>query len=754
MMESHETTESLDQSNSEWSLQAVQDILWQRRWLVLAIAANVFIVTGFVTFLRTPLYESSSRVLIERATPQVLEGQDITPLAWNEFEIQRFYQTQYLLIRDPQVLIGTLDNKRYPLRQALYARLARSDSDNVPDLPSDEDLARWIRERLTIEQLEYSNVVKVSFRDPSPSFAAQVVNSVVHTYQDYFVNDVGLAPRRQAEKFLKEAISDAQAKLAASEKALQDATSQANVSFTTSESELGSSRLKSIDLTLTEAKAQRAKAEAQLHAFRAAGPSGIESVRNNPLVLRYREQITAMQRQIAELEGKVGPGWPHLRELEAAVTETTRNLAEVEQQLFQQVIDTAAAQLSAARRNESNLAALYAHEQESAAERHVETQSVEKARREYELQEQTLKRLLARRDEVSVSERMEGILRSQVVIVGQARPAESPVVPRVKLNLALGLLFGLFLGVGAAFLAEAMDNKVRGGTQLAELTGLPLIGTIPRVETPEKPRLAFSKRKGKRAGTTPVMSVQKNHDVEESFRALRSALLLSQTDHPPRSVMVTSALPGEGKSTLAANLGRTLASFGHRTVLIDADLRHPRLHRVFRAPKDRGLTNVLASALTVDEVLCDTPYKKLSLIPGGPCPPDPATLLDRERLQALITDLNDRLDFEFVIVDTPPVLVFADSFNVVPATEGTIFVVRALSTPKDAVRQAMESLRKVKARFLGVVLNGEVGEERSGNYYRYYHYRKGYYQKAAERREQEETSGNADAEERHKVSAS
>lgn len=423
------------------------------------------------------------------------------------------------------------------------------------------------------------------------------------------------------------------------------------------------------------------------------------------------------------------------------MAETKANLETVEHELYAQAIESAESDLAIAKRHEEQLAALYESESSSADNLRVRSQEVDKLRRSYQQQEQVLKQALARRDEMALGAGLDEILRQQIVIVGEAAPPDQPAVPRVKLNLALGMLFGLFLGVGAAFLAEAMDNKIRGGAHLSELTRLPLIGAIPRVEGSAKPRLVFARKKGRKRGkspgTTPVMSMEKNHDVEESFRALRSALLLSQTDRPPRSLMITSALPGEGKSTIAANLGRTLAAFGARTVLIDADLRHPRLHRVFSGSKDRGLTNILASSLTVDEVLFETPYKNLSLISGGPCPPDPATLLDRERLSALIDDLTERLGYEFVIVDTPPVLVFADSFNIVPATEATIFVARSMSTHKDAVKEAMESLRKVKTRFVGVVLNGEIAEEHSGSYYRYYNYRRGYYRKAAESRAKE-----------------
>ncbi|HHN74744.1 MAG TPA: polysaccharide biosynthesis tyrosine autokinase [Acidobacteria bacterium] len=723
----------------DWSLKAVQRLLMQRRWLVVAIAAQVFIVTGLVTFLRTPLYDASARILIERSTPKVLESDDVMPMVWNEFEIQRFYQTQYLLIKDAKVLMRALHREDYPIRERILELLSadeQPEEDATP--PDDKQMARWIRERLKVEQLEYSSVVGVSFRHSSPELAADVVNAVVHAYQDFFVEEIGLAPRRRALEVIEDGIDEANAELREIEGQLEQATRTHDAALVASDRDMRRTRLERLDATLTEAKSRRASAEAQLHAYEQSEPMALEVVRSNLQVLKYHEQLASIQAEIADMEGKVGPSWPRLRELHTAEQETRRNLQAEAEKLYHQALSGARADVVAAREQEQRLRDLYEREKQLANAKQYQASEVESLRRQYDQKKANLERLLARREEVARSSDLREILERQVAIIGPATVPESPAVPRVKLNLALGLVFGIFLGIGAAFLAEAMDNKIRGGAHLAELTGLPLLGSIPRLATPHKPRLAFSR---KRSGTTPVMAAQRNHDVEEAFRAMRSALLLAQAERPPASLMVTSALPGEGKSTIAANLARTLASFGHSVVMIDADLRHPRLHRVFKADKNRGLTNVLASTLPIEDVVVPTVYPNLSLVPGGPCPPDPATLLDRDKLGEIVRRLGER--FEFVIIDTPPVLVFADAFNIVPSVEGTIFVARSMATQKDAVRQAMDTLRKVNTRLVGVVLNGEITEERSGSYYRYYHYRRGYYRKAMERRATGETAPQA-----------
>lgn len=724
---------------NEWNLHAIQRILWQRRWLVLAIAVEVFIIAALVTFLRTPLYEASARVLIERSMPKILDSEDVVPVAWNQFEIERFYQTQYLLVKDPAVLVHALD--RDGLRETLLHELLPDEPAEGQAAPSDENLAEYIRQGLTIQQLEYSNVIKVSFRHPNPDVAAMVVNGVVNAYQEFFV-ETGREAREGASRFLEEQIREAKAELFEIEAGLNEERAKLGATLTQEGSEMNENRLVALDQELTRAKTARAQAEATLSAFENSQPMGLELVRNDPRVRTYREDLVDLGRQVAELEGRVGPDWPRLKELRRAREETQRNLDAAAWTVYEEAMESARAQRELAQQNEKRLDELFARELQVATATKTLAKEYDAARREYEQKRSALERLLTRREEVAVTADLDAVLKRQVSIVAEARPPASPAVPRVKLSLALGLAFGLFLGVAAAFLAEALDNKVRHAAQLGEISNLPVLGSVPRVDGPARPRLAFAKKA--RSGS-PVLAAQQN-DAEEAFRAIRSSLLLSKPDHPPTSLLVTSALPSEGKSTVAANLARTLAAFGSRTVIIDADLRHRRLHRVFKVPRDRGLTNVLATSEAVENVVFKTRFPNLYVIPGGPCPPDPATLLQAESFRRTMRDLRERLDFDFVIIDTPPALVFADTLSLIPAVEGVLVVARALRTTKDALRDCVGTLRKINAPLTGVVLNAEVGDERSGSYYRYYHYRRDYYRKAAEARQKAGETGPVEAE--------
>lgn len=720
----------------EWDLRTIARVLSNRRWIVLAVAVEIFLLAVAVTWFQTRLYEASARVMIERTLPKVLDSEDVVPVVWNQYEIERFYQTQYLLIKDPSVIKRALDYRG--LRDLLIADFEadeeqpanRADTEQLVAAPNDEDLARFIAKGLTIQQLDYSNVVEVSFRHRSPEVAASVVNGLVHAYQDFFVTS-GTEARQGASDFLETEIQEAQAELLELERKLSSEREKLGPILPQEGSEMGSERLARIDQELTEAKARRAQAEALVRAYASSDPAGLEVVRNDPNVQRFRDDLTEMKREMAELTARVGPGWPRIRELRDAIEQTERNLLAESRKVYAETLASARAELEVAAQEELRLAGLLEAELSEASGLRRRAQTYDALLREYEQKKSTLERLLSRREEVAVAANLESLLKRQVSIVAEATVPEHPVVPRTFLNLALGAMLGIFLGVGAAFGVEALDNKVRHAEQLAELSGLAVLGTVPRFDGPKAPRLAFQKKK---RAHTPRLAAKQN-DVEESFRAIRSGLLLSQADHPPSSLVVTSALPGDGKSTVAANLARTLASFGARVVLIDADLRHARLHRVFHVPKERGLTTIIARAMPVRDAVFRSRFENLYVLPAGPCPPDPATLLDPTRLREIARTLTEDLGFDFVLIDTPPLLVFADAFNTLPAVDGVLFVARAMRTPKEAVRTAVAALQKMRVRQLGAILNAEAGEDHSGSYYRYYHYRKRYY--AASRRAQE-----------------
>ncbi len=317
-------------------------------------------------------------------------------------------------------------------------------------------------------------------------------------------------------------------------------------------------------------------------------------------------------------------------------------------------------------------------------------------------------------------------------------PALVPTVasrPQKARNILLGFLVGLVGGIGLAIFREYLDNTVKSPDEVEALTGLPSLAVVPSLPGLGNSKGRLSRRQRDKAlqtATDPRVEllayVQPKSQISEAFRALRTSLLLSQADHPPQVILVTSAMPREGKTTAAVNLAVTLAQLGDSTLLMDSDLRKPGVRRALNLPagKEKGLSSYLAGVCSLEEITIAHPaIPNLSVLMTGPVPPSPADLLSSYRLRDAIAELRHR--FKFVVIDSPPIMAATDAVILSALTDGVLLVVRSGETPKEAFTRARDVLVSVKSRILGVVLNAVDSSAPDYYYsYRYYPYAYGY----------------------------
>ncbi len=338
--------------------------------------------------------------------------------------------------------------------------------------------------------------------------------------------------------------------------------------------------------------------------------------------------------------------------------------------------------------------------------------------------------LLTKLKEASISE---GLKSSNIRIVDPAMIPSSPARPAKTRNIALACLVGLVGGIGLALLREYLDNTVKTPDDVETLSRLPSLAVVPVFGGAD----ASTRRNGILKGVSTngnekrielVAQHLPKSQMAEAFRALRTALLLSQPDHPPQVILVTSALPREGKTTAAANLAVTLAQLGDKTVLVDADLRKPGVGRLLNlgTGKYAGLSSYLAGASSLDLVTVPHPaIPNLAAIPTGPLPPNPADLLSSHRLAEAISEL--RTKFKFIVIDSPPIMAATDAVILSVQADGVLLVVRSGETPKEAFTRSRDLLVSVKSNLLGVVLNAvDSGAPDYYYSYRYYPYSYGY----------------------------
>jgi non-specific protein-tyrosine kinase len=315
--------------------------------------------------------------------------------------------------------------------------------------------------------------------------------------------------------------------------------------------------------------------------------------------------------------------------------------------------------------------------------------------RSIELKEETYATLLEQYEQVRAREAMRANMLS---IVDPAVPPQSPSKPHRKLGVALGFVVGSVSGLGLALLLESLDTTLYATQQIQEVTDLPVLGRIPTVRRQWQMALFNG---------NPLQA--------EAFRRLRTAVFTLGRDVPLRTLLVTSAGPGEGKSTIVAHLAFSIAQAGRRTIVLDGDLRRPTLHKIFDLPNEQGLSSVLKQEATLDAAVQDSGIPGVRVLTSGPLPPNPAELLDSPQMTALVEQLAQQ--FDIVLLDTPALLAVTDAAVRAPTVDGVMLVVGRAQARREAVRAACQHLADVKARWVGVVVNRA---EQDGTYYRYH----------------------------------
>ena len=335
--------------------------------------------------------------------------------------------------------------------------------------------------------------------------------------------------------------------------------------------------------------------------------------------------------------------------------------------------------------------------------------------------------LVKRFKETSITE---DIKTGNIRIVDLAEIPRTPVKPKKAQNLILGLIVGLALGVGLAFFLEYLDNTIKVPDDIKNILKLPYLGPVPAIAAAEG-----GVGNGERNPADDLVShLSPKSTASEAYRGIRTSILFSSAEQAPQVLIVSSSGPREGKTITSANIAITMAQAGNRVVILDCDMRRPRVHKIFSLSRDRGMSNLLVGNDVLDNVVIRTDIPNLDVIPSGPIPPNPSEVLSSQRMVDLIGVLRGRYDR--VIIDTPPITAVTDAVILSKIVDGVVLIVRAGVAHRELVRNAVEQLRQVNAHILGAVLNGvDMGRD-SYYYYQYYYY---YYGEDGERKKKTRT---------------
>ena len=580
---------------------------------------------------------------------------------------------------------------------------------------------------MAVKRVPNSRLIEVHFEAEDPQLAAQIVNTHLQNYvEENFRSKYDATT--QASNWLSAELEELRIKVEKSEDARIAYQRENQIWQIDEKQDITSQKLGDLSKAVTDAQTDVAQKEALYRMAISGNVDALPAARNNEVISNLLKRKSDLDEPYAEALDQYGPNYPKVVRLAAQQKEVEQNLANARKTMVESVEED----FNTARSHVELLQEALDKQKAEAndlAEKLVQYQILQ---HDAESNKQLYDGLLQKLKEAGITA---GLRSSNIRVVDPALAPASPSRPQKARNILLAVLVGLVGGVGLALFREYLDNTVKSPDDIEALTGLPSLAVVPSLPGLRTSHSRFSRLAREAAPQSAsgprvelLSYIQPKSQISEAFRALRTSLLLSQADHPPQVILVTSALPREGKTTAAVNLAVTLAQLGDRTLLMDSDLRKPGIRRALNLTigKEVGLSSYLAGVSTLDEVTIPHPtINNLVALTTGPVPPSPADLLSSHRMREAIVELRHR--FKFIVIDSPPVMAATDAVILSALTDGVLLVVRSGETPKEAFTRTRDLLAAVKCRLLGVVLNAVDSSAPDYYYsYRYYPYAYGY----------------------------
>lgn len=715
-------------------------LMWWRylrkHWgLGVAVALAVVLCDIFFTLGQRRIYEATATILIDPAPPRPL-GKDVQAVVdvgngsyWSNKE---YFETQ-------TKLLGGLAMSRETAR-ALNLQLDRAFIANVPpggpipgvvktvDL---DDAAAIVNSRLTVEIVRDTRLVTVRVSDADPMRARRILSTLIDRYLEGNV-DQAVQSTAAAAEWLSNQSDKLKSELEKSELALHDYKIDKQILSVSLDDQSnmlrGQMQQLSEAMTGVGARIEQLKARVrELDKIDSNDPTELPATAllESNVLSNLRQSYIQAKSELSSLLGS-GKGENH-PDSEAAMarTEMTRQALMNEVRNIQGAVRN---DLAAAIREEQGVASLLA----SAKHRALDLNMLEIEYRRLERSKSNTEKLYGLVLERTKETELTGLMRFNNIRVTE-RPitGKRPIKPRVPFNIALGLMIGLLLGGGTAVARGYLDQTVRSPEELEAELALPLLGIIPAFSDRAKTRGYYSRQhhSGQQDSIVPdEMSMEliahalPSSHAAESVRVIRTSLTFASPDKPYKRILVTSSSPSEGKTTVAVSIAIAFAQAGQKVLILDADLRRPRIHRVFRCSNAQGLSTSLQDSESLQSSIVATQVPNLSVLPGGPHVPNPAELLESERFRQLLQELTSR--FDKIIVDSPPIMAVTDAAILSSHVDATVLVVRVGQSKVGPMRQAARKLKETSTPIAGIVLNALESPRWGANYYSYYGNRK------------------------------
>jgi succinoglycan biosynthesis transport protein ExoP len=710
-------------------------VLIKRKWVVLGTLAAIFGASLIATLRITPIYDAVGSIAINKPDPMLQNLRDSGSAGMDYYDPTDLDTEVRILHSDLLALqvIKQLNLDQMPEfgghGASTSSSLALTTDGLQPDSAKANALLGAFKGGLHVVLEPNTRIIDIHYRSSNKELAARVVNTLANTYIEQNFK-TRFESTMQASDWLSRQLVDLQMKVETSQEKLVKYQKEHQILGIDDKQNITTAKLDELNKELTTAESARMEKESVFRladggdtesAAAVASSSSVKGSGSSSGLLDKLESTKAdLKIQIAQVSTQFGPAYPKLAEL-------NNQLHEIEAQIqgeMKRVGGRLRGDYLAALQRENMLRA--ALEEQKQQENRLNESAIEYSllKRDFETNRTLYEGLLQKLKEAGVTA---GLRSNNIRPVDIARTPGSPAEPNVPRNLGFAFALGLTSGIGLAFLLEGVDNTVRTPEQAQSISGLPSLGMIPLGSrtTGEANPTGLSVAASKEAVELITLS-RPQSQMSESYRALRTSLLLTSVGAPPKTILITSALPQEGKTTTSINTATVLAQKGTRVLLIDADLRRPSIHKTLGMGPRAGLSNVLTGGTTLqDATVRSTLLPNLFILPAGTPPPNPAELLASSQMMDLLAELREQYDH--IVVDTPPTLSVTDAVVLSTRADAVVLVIRSGQTTKPALRRSRDILAQVNARVAGVLLNAVDLD--SPDYYYYYEYQGKYGQR-------------------------
>jgi succinoglycan biosynthesis transport protein ExoP len=679
------------------------------KWLILSITLVVGAAVTLWTMRQPKVYEATGTIEFDPRPTQPLGDslQDVSDPVSSYWSLREYYATQLRVLESRNIaerVVTDLGLQHDP------DFLGKSESGFEP--ASLRDAAQLLMSRVSVEQVEDTRLVEVSVTDHDPERAALVANAIIDAYIQKSLED-RMASSVAALEWLGEQLSDLRTELNDSEMALHEFKEEHNVLSVSMEDRqnLVAGEIQAFNDALTEARQRRIRLSARVERLR-------QSIQADPLEVtvpeesegaathQLQDQLREKLAERASLASRYGMEHPRMKSLSGEITALREQLNSA----LQGIAEGALADLREARQVEGDLRAAVDQAHEAGLQLNLREIEYQRLNRSRENKAKLYELVLSRNTE---TELLSMGHRNAVRVVDSALAPRAAIKPNVPMSAAVGLLIGLALGIGLAFMIYYLDRRLKGPKDVEEL-GVSILGIVPSID------MGKASADG-RDSRDLIAHREPMSQAAECCRTIRTNLTFMSPDDPIRSFVVTSPTPREGKTTVASNLAISIANTGQSVLFIDTDLRRPRVHKAFDLDNELGVTSVALGAVDLDGAVQETVVSGLHVLTSGPIPPNPSELLHGRGFARIVAEALEKYDR--VILDSPPLGAVTDAAILSTLVRGVVLVVKTDQTTRDGLKNAIRQLQHVSANILGAVVNDVDAANNPYGYYQYYRYR-------------------------------